>query len=83
MYQPQQLRLIDEVGEENKLLIASNYDPEAKVTLFHGDRLTLLEQVSAKGSFKINLGGAVRRPATANSKVVYERTLSSTLYKVG
>jgi len=36
---------------------------------------TLVKIGNSKGSFKINLGGTVRRPATANSKVINERTL--------
>ena len=34
------------------------------------------EDVTTKGSLEIKLGGSVGRPATTNSKVICERTLS-------
>ncbi len=45
-----QLSLFDKAGHGKQLVIADNFDPQANVTLFHGDRLVLLKQISEKGS---------------------------------
>ncbi len=41
--------------------------------------MTLVELVDTKGLLKIKLGSVVRRSATANAKVICERTLSERL----
>ncbi len=45
-----QLSLFDAHGAGEELTIADVYSPSAIVTLFHGDRLALIEQIKSSGS---------------------------------
>jgi DNA modification methylase len=50
MRQPKQLGLFNNMDNQHPLIIAEEYNPEANVILFHGDRLTLLKQIADAGS---------------------------------
>jgi adenine-specific DNA-methyltransferase len=50
MYRPEQSSFLDSEERERGLAISETYTPNATVTLFHGDRLDLLEQIADSGS---------------------------------